>query len=89
MAQEQHGHSKVALTDTELTRAGEHEGPIGEFWWRGVAQGDAGTKESRLEAVEARGTKPTTDKSGKVQRHIYPERSEPKVWVRIQSRTLY
>ena len=31
MAQEQHGHSKVAWTDTDLARAGEHEDLSGSF----------------------------------------------------------
>jgi len=34
-------------------------GPVGEFGWKGVAQGNAGTRDTRLEAVEARRTKPT------------------------------
>ena len=74
MASKQHGHSKVAWTDARLARAGEHEGLSGSFGGKGVAQGNAGTRKSRLEAVEARKNQTNADKSGKVQRHISPEK---------------
>jgi hypothetical protein len=54
MAQKQDGHSRETWKGTDLPRTGEHDGlsaSLGEEVW---LRADAGTRESRLEAVEAK-----------------------------------
>lgn len=87
MAQKQHGHSKAGWTVALLARAGEHEGLSGILGgWKGVAQGNAGTRDTCLEAMEAR--RPLTS-LGRPSATFPQKRLSRKNWSRIQSRTLY